>query len=85
MTTASIDSTFWNKYLTDGDSITLLDVHRQVDADANLRCIAGAVYRNPEKIDEWVKELPAGKLAVVYCAKGLGQPERVRTAAQGGH
>jgi len=68
--TASIDSNFSNKYLTDGDSKTLLEIRRQADADANPRCIAGAVYRNPEKIDEWVKELPAGKLAVVYCAKG---------------
>ena len=68
--TASIDSNFLNKYLTDGDSKTLLEICRQADADANPRCIAGAVYRNPEKMDEWVKELPAGKLAVVYCAKG---------------
>jgi hypothetical protein len=52
MMTASIDSNFLNKYLTDGDSKTLLEIRRQADAGANPRCIAGAVYRNPEKIDE---------------------------------
>jgi len=68
--TTSIDSNVLNKYLTDWDSITLLDVRRRVDADANPRCIAGAVYRDPEKIDAWVKALSAGKRAVVYCVKG---------------
>lgn len=68
--TTSIDIEILNKYLADGDSITLLDVRRQADADANPRCIAGAVYRDPEKIDEWIKELSAGKRAVVYCVKG---------------
>lgn len=48
----------------------LLDVRRKTDADANPQCIAGAVYRDPEKINEWVKDLPAGKPAVVYCVKG---------------
>lgn len=68
--TTSIDSSVLNQYLTSGDSPTLLDVRRRADADANPRCIAGAVYRDPEKIDAWIGDLPAGKPAVVYCVKG---------------
>jgi rhodanese-related sulfurtransferase len=28
------------------------------------------VYRNPEKIDVWDKDLPTGRSIVVYCVKG---------------
>lgn len=68
--TTSIDIAELNNRLEGGESITLLDVRRKADADADPRCIAGAAYRNPEKINEWVKALPAGKPAVVYCVKG---------------
>ncbi|MBC2736218.1 MAG: hypothetical protein HF981_17800 [Desulfobacteraceae bacterium] len=68
--TTSIDIAELNNWLQGGEPMTVLDVRRPADADANPRCIAGAVYRDPEKIDAWVKELPAGKRAVVYCVKG---------------
>jgi hypothetical protein len=41
--TKSIDINILSKYLTSDDSPTLLDVRRQADADANPKCIAGAV------------------------------------------
>ncbi|MGA6927368.1 MAG: HDIG domain-containing metalloprotein [Desulfosarcina sp.] len=59
-----------NNRLKGVESITLLDVRRKADADADPRCIAGAAYRNPEQVDAWIKDLPAGKPAVVYCVKG---------------
>lgn len=68
--TTSIDINELSKRLSSGGQVTLLDVRRQADADADPRCIAGAAYRNPEQIDEWIKGLPAGKPAVVYCVKG---------------
>ena len=68
--TTSIDMAELNNRLKGGEAITLLDVRRKADAEANPQCIGGAVYRDPEKIEEWVKGLPTGKPAVVYCVKG---------------
>jgi hypothetical protein len=30
----------------------------------------GAEWRDPEKVDEWIKELPADKEVVLYCVRG---------------
>lgn len=68
--TTSITIAELNNRLKGGESITLLDVRRKADADADPRCIADAAYRNPEQVDAWIKDLPAGKPAVVYCVKG---------------
>ena len=68
--TTSIDLAELNNRLKSGEPITLLDVRRKADADADPRCMPGAAYRNPEKIEEWIKTLPAGKPAVIYCVKG---------------
>jgi len=67
---ASIDIAELNNRLKDAEPITLLDVRRKADANGDPRCIAGAAYRNPEKMDAWIKELSAGSRAVVYCVKG---------------
>jgi rhodanese-related sulfurtransferase len=32
--------------------------------------IPGAVYRNPEQVEEWSKELHEGQNVVVYCVYG---------------
>jgi len=80
--TTSIDIAELNNRLKGGEPITLLDVRRKADADDDPRYIAGAAYHDPEKIYEWVKTLPAGKPAVVYCVKGgsvsQGVTERLR-------
>jgi uncharacterized protein len=68
--TTSIDISELKNWLKGSEPITLLDVRRKADADADPHCIAGAVYRNPEKIESWIKEMPAGSRTVVYCVKG---------------
>ena len=68
--TTSIDIQRSNHDLTEGESINLLDVRRRADADANPKCIVGAVHWNPEKMGGWLKALPEGKLAVLHCVKG---------------
>ena len=68
--TTVIDIIKFNKRLLNGEPLTLLDVRRKADVDANPRCIAGAVYRDPEKVDIWGKELSADSPTVVYCVKG---------------
>ena len=68
--TTSIDIAELNDRLEGGEPITLLDVRRKADADADPRCIVGAAYRDPEKMDAWIKELSARSRVVVYCVKG---------------
>ena len=53
----SIDIAELNNRLKGGASTTLLDVRRKADAEASPQCIGGAAYRDPEQIEEWIKEL----------------------------
>ena len=68
--THSIEIDELNKFLSTGDTVTLLDVRRRADYEAAPQKIAGAVWRDPEKIDLWATQLPAGNRTVVYCVKG---------------
>jgi len=52
------------------ENMTVLDVRRKADFDADGRMIPGAVYRNPEQVEEWSKELHEGQNVVVYCVYG---------------
>jgi rhodanese-related sulfurtransferase len=68
--TSTIDTKDLKKLFENKEPITLLDVRRKADFQANPNTIKGAVWRDPEKIDDWVKQLPAGQRTVVYCVKG---------------
>jgi rhodanese-related sulfurtransferase len=50
--------------------MTLLDVRRAADVDADPVFIPGAVWRDPNKVNEWVGEIPKDKPLVVYCVRG---------------
>ena len=50
--------------------VNLLDVRRKGDYEASPHKIPGARWRDPEKIDHWISELPADRKTVVYCVKG---------------
>lgn len=52
------------------DKVELIDVRRQSDRDADPQGIAGAQWRNPEAIDQWIGELPRDKDIVIYCVRG---------------
>ena len=66
----SIEIDELNKFLSIGDTLTLLDVRRKTDYEATPQKIVGAVWRDPEKIDIWVTQLPVCNRTVVYCVKG---------------
>ena len=66
----SIEIKELNKLESIGDKVTLLDVRRKTDYEATPQKIGGSVWRDPEKIDEWVKQLPVSNRTVVYCVKG---------------
>jgi uncharacterized protein len=68
--TSTIDAKDLKKLFENKEPITLLDVRRKADYQANPNTIIGAMWRDPEKIGDWVKQLPSGKRTVVYCVKG---------------
>jgi Fe-Mn family superoxide dismutase len=58
---------------------TLIDVRRKGAYEAGTHVIQGATWRDPERVDEWAREL-AGKEVVVYCVFGheVGQSTAAR-------
>ena len=48
----------------------VIDVRLAAGFDAEDKMMAGAIRRNPEELDAWRRELPAGHPVVVYCAHG---------------
>ena len=58
-----------NVLLAEG-TITLLDVRRKADKEADPEMIPGAVWQDPEKVGEWEQALPPGMKVVIYCARG---------------
>lgn len=58
-------------------------MRRKADYQADPNTIKGAVRCDPEKIDDWVKQLPVGKRAVVYCVKGGSVSQSVTDRLRG--
>jgi rhodanese-related sulfurtransferase len=50
--------------------VTLLDVRRKADYDVDKDTLPNAAWRDPEKVDEWSRDLPKDKDVVIYCARG---------------
>jgi rhodanese-related sulfurtransferase len=58
------------KYLVEQQSVTLLDVRRQNDYDADTVKLTGAEWKNPEQIADWSAKLANDRELVIYCARG---------------
>jgi len=58
------------KKLLDRKSVTLLDVRRKADYEAEPNLIPGAAWRDPGEVESWSRELPKDRPVVVYCVKG---------------
>jgi rhodanese-related sulfurtransferase len=58
------------KAIITGGKATLLDVRRKTDYEAAPAKIPGAVWRDPERVDQWRGELPADGTTVIYCVRG---------------
>ena len=50
--------------------VTIIDVRRRADFDADTQMIVGAIYRDPEQVEHWSKDLREGQDVVVYCVRG---------------
>lgn len=58
------------KKLLDSKSVTLVDVRRKADYDADPHLIPGAIWSNPEEVETWSLGLSKDRPVVVYCVKG---------------
>ena len=51
-------------------AVTVLDVRRQSDLDADAVKLPGAEWKNPEQMEAWSQTLPRDRDVVVYCVRG---------------
>ncbi|TFG43332.1 MAG: sulfurtransferase [Syntrophobacterales bacterium] len=58
------------KKLLDSKSVTLVDVRRKADYEAEPNLIPSAAWCDPEHVESWGRELPKDRPVVVYCVKG---------------
>lgn len=68
--------------LAAGRKPLLLDVRRRKAFDAGGDIIAGAEWREPERVADWAGALPADREIVVYCVYGHNVSEDVTAALQ---
>lgn len=81
----TIDVESLDKMLSETPKVLLIDVRRKADYHASPDKIPGALWHDPETIDRWIRELPAGRQTVVYCVKGgsVSQSVTDRLRAEG--
>lgn len=65
--------------------LTLIDVRRQADYAAAPKRIGHAVWRDPEKADEWIADIPQDRPVVVYCVKGGSVSQSIAERLQKDH
>jgi Fe-Mn family superoxide dismutase len=67
-----------------GPGLLRIDVRRRAPFEAAKDMIEGAVWRDPEQVDQWAKEY-AGREVVVYCVYGheVGQSTAARLCDAG--
>ena len=58
------------KLRRDKEDILIIDVRRKSDYDADRHIISGAVWRDPEQVDQWSEEIPRDKQVIIYCVRG---------------
>lgn len=77
----NIDVPQLKKMLAQG-GITLLDVRRRADRETSPGMIPGAIWRDPEQVEQWAGEVEKNARTVIYCAHGkTPRPEAIGTRA----
>jgi rhodanese-related sulfurtransferase len=59
-----------NKRLHEKRDIVIVDVRRKSDYETDKEVIPGAVWRDPEQVEQWRKDLSEQKQVVIYCIRG---------------
>jgi rhodanese-related sulfurtransferase len=52
------------------NAVTVIDVRRKADLDADTSKLPGATWHDPEQIETWSAQLPKDKEVVLYCVRG---------------
>jgi rhodanese-related sulfurtransferase len=52
------------------DQVTIIDVRRKADLEADASHLPGATWHDPEQIETWAAQLPKDKEVVLYCVRG---------------
>lgn len=58
------------KPLVEKSAVTVLDVRRQNDYDADKVKLPGVEWKNPDQLADWSSKLPKENEIVIYCARG---------------
>ena len=67
------------------NKVCLLDVRRKVDYEKSPEMIVGAIWLDPENVEEWSKILPRDQELIVYCVKGGSVSQSVADTLQKSH
>ena len=78
----SITSTELDKLLQEKSDLVIVDVRRKSDYEADKVIIPGAVWRDPEQVEQWSKALPRERKVIVYCARGGSVSQSVSNRLQ---
>jgi len=80
---AHLSSNELSSVLTGGRPPLIIDVRRKPAFRAATDMIAGALRRDPERVDEWAGELPRASRVVAYCVHGQEVSQGVAKALAG--
>jgi rhodanese-related sulfurtransferase len=58
------------QWLDAGRNLTILDVRKKADYEADSAMLRQAQWMDPERVVEWSANLPEGVPVVVYCVHG---------------
>lgn len=83
-TVSVLDVTLLKEKLA-GGAVTLVDVRRAVDAEADPCRIPGAVWKDPAHLSAWLGDLPKDRPVALYCVRGgsVSQGAAAELAGQG--
>jgi rhodanese-related sulfurtransferase len=81
----SITAAELNDLIAAGKQFTFIDVRRKEDFDQAPETIAGAQWKNPAEVEQWIQALPEQQEVIVYCVRGgsVSQSVRQRLADSG--
>jgi Fe-Mn family superoxide dismutase len=57
--------------IADGSGVQIVDARAREHMSLNVDLMAGATWRDPDRVTEWMAELTADKPVAVYCAYGF--------------
>lgn len=57
--------------IANGSGVQIVDARQQDHMSRNVDLMAGATWRDPDRVEEWIAELTPDKPVAVYCAYGF--------------